>query len=222
MPIRAPKLLAITDRAERGGTSLETWLGRLAAAGVDAVQIREKDLSDRQIFELTAAARSAFSGLLLVNGRADIALAAGADGVHLPGDGVPAAALRERFGKKLVIGASTHDLAAVEAAVRAGVDYVTFGPVFPTPSKMRYGPPPGLSGLRDATSRGIPVLALGGIDPDRAAEAAAAGAAGVAGIRTFHDAAHLARWPAVRRTAWAKDRTGEKTTETPPDGDLAR
>jgi thiamine-phosphate pyrophosphorylase len=205
---KPPRALAISDRRERGGRALQDWLGELFAAGVDALQVREKDLSDRELCEEVREARRAFAAprLLLVNGRLDVALAAGGDGVHLPGDGVPAAALRRRFGPAVVIGCSTHRVEEVEAARAAGVDYVTFGPVFPTPSKMRYGRPPGLEGLCQATASGLPILALGGIDADRVAEVAAAGAAGVAGIRVFHDFGALAELTAACREAWPQKR----------------
>jgi thiamine-phosphate pyrophosphorylase len=201
---RSPRILAITDRRNRGGRALADWLEELEAAGVDAVQVREKDLSDRELAREVAEARRAWRapGLLLVNGRLDVALATGADGVHLPGDGVPAAALRKRFGAGVWIGCSTHRVVEVEAARDAGADYATFSPVFPTPSKMRYGRPPGLEGLRRAAGRGLPIVALGGIDAGRVADVAAAGAAGVAGIRVFHDPAALAELVAACREAW--------------------
>jgi len=181
---------------------LPEWLAALAAAGVDGVQVREKHLGDCQLYALAVAARRAWPGWLVVNARLDLALAAGAAGVHLPADGVPIAPLRRRFGATPVIGRSTHDPDEAAAARAAGADYVTFGPVFATPSKARYGRPPGLDGLRRAVARGLPVVALGGIGPDELAAVAAAGAAGVAGIRAFHDPGELERWRAACRDAW--------------------
>ncbi|RMH15349.1 MAG: thiamine phosphate synthase [Acidobacteria bacterium] len=182
----SPHLLAISDRRARRGRSLTDWLAALE--GVDAVLLREKHLDDRALFDAAIAARAALGDevLLLVSGRLDVALAAGAGGVHLPADGVPAALLRRRFGRRVVIGCSTHRPSEVAAARDAGADFVTFGPVFDTPSKRRYGPPAGLAGLRRAAACGIPVLALGGIDATRYPAVIAAGAAGVAGIRVFH------------------------------------
>jgi thiamine-phosphate pyrophosphorylase len=182
------RLLAISDRASLGGEeALPAWLHGLAAAGVDGVQLREKDLGDRALYGLARQARSLLPPplRLLVNGRLDLALAAGADGAHLPADGVPLAALRARFGPGVLLGRSTHRLAEVEQARRDGADYVTFGPVYPTPGKERYGPPSGLAGLRQAAALGIPVYALGGVTIQRLGEIAAAGAAGAAGIRIF-------------------------------------
>jgi len=154
---------------------------------VDAVQLREKHLDDLELYELARLARAALPppALLLVNGRADVALAAGADGVHLPGDGVPAGALRTRFGASLLIGVSTHRHDEVERACRDGADYAVFGPVYPMPSASGHGPPAGLAALARAARVGIPVYALGGVTLERFAEVAAAGAAGVAGIRLF-------------------------------------
>lgn len=189
-------MLAISDRATLspgapGG--LPAWLAALAGAGVEAVQLREKDLDDRALLAAAQGARAALGpGVrLLVNGRADVALAAGADGVHLPARGVPVAPLRRRFGSSLVIGRSTHRLEEIEAARDAGADYVTFGPILPVAGK---GEPVGFGALARAARLGIPVLALGGITEDRFAEVAAAGAAGVAAIRLFQDPARL---PAV-------------------------
>lgn len=205
MTIRIPRLLAISDSGERGERPLAAWLAALEAAGIDGVELREKHLADRALYELARAARAAWPRWLVVNGRLDVALAAGADGVHLPSDGVPIAPLRRRFGPGVVIGRSTHHPEEVAAARDAGVDYVTFGPVFPTPSKARYGRPPGLAGLRRAVAEGLPVVALGGIAPERLAEVAAAGAAGVAGIRAFHEAASLERWREARGAAWPEE-----------------
>lgn len=178
------RLLAISDRRSLADGDLSGWLSRLAAAGVDAVQIREKDLDDRAVWEITRAARAILptTTRLLVNGRADIALAAGADGVHLPADGVPPAALRRRFGPGLLLGVSTHTVDEVERARDAGADYATFGPVWETPGK---GPAAGTEALARAAACGLPVLALGGVTIDRFGEVVAAGAAGVAAIRLF-------------------------------------
>lgn len=193
MPDRRPlpRLIAVSDRRALP-IGWEPWLAALAAAAIDGLQVREKDLADRALCELAAQARSALpAASLIVNGRADVALAAGADGTHLPADGVPLRRLRERFGDALLLGKSTHDLAEVEAAREQGADYVTFGPVFATPSKEAHGPPLGLEALRRATAAEIPVYALGGVSAERLADVAAAGAAGAAGIRMFFDPAGL-------------------------------
>lgn len=189
------RLLAISDgRAAMAGVEpLLRWLRDLGNAGVDAVQLREKELSDRKLFALARQARAVLprSTHLLINARADVALAAGAQGVHLPSRGVPAAALRARFGDRLLLGVSTHHLDEVRAARDAGADYVVFGPVYPTPSKPDLLDLPGLEGLRRASEVGVPVLALGGVDVHRLQEVAEAGAAGIAGIRCFQDRRNL-------------------------------
>jgi thiamine-phosphate pyrophosphorylase len=179
VPTPTFELLAISNRA-----SLEIpfpeWLARLAEAGVGAVQVREKDLDDRAVYELARQAQAVLP-TVLINGRVDLALAAGADGAHLPADGVPVAALRRRF-PDVLLGVSTHSVEEVERAWQDGADYVTFGPVWPTPSKKGYV---GIGELARAARVGIPVYALGGVMLSRFGEAAAAGAAGVAGIRLF-------------------------------------
>ena len=198
MPAPTFELLAISERGS------PEWLRRLAEAGIGAVQIREKDLDDRAVLELAREARAVLpTATVLVNGRLDIALAAGADGAHLPADGVPVAALRRRFGPGVLLGVSTHRVEEVERALQDGADYVTFGPVWPTPSKERYGPPVGVEELAQAAEVGIPVYALGGVMLSRFEEAAAAGAAGVAGIRLFQG-------PALRETVDAARRCFRK------------
>lgn len=180
--------MAISDRHLLHGEPFEAWCARLAEAGVDALQLREKDLEDREIFELALQARQLLptTTALLINGRADIAVAAGAQGVHLPADGIPAATIRRRFGTQLMIGRSTHDPQEVAGLAQKGIDYVVFGPVYATPSKKVFGPPLGLGALRQATVAGPPVLAIGGVTIERLNEVAEAGAAGAAGIRAFY------------------------------------
>ena len=195
--------MAITDRRALG-RPLEEWMSGLE--GVDAVQLREKDLSARDLLALARGLRRASRGArVLVNGRADIALAGGCAGVHLTSSGLPIESLRRRFGQALVIGRSTHRPEEVEAARAAGADYAIFGPVFPTPSKAPFGPPPGLDGLRQAVAYGLPVIAIGGIGPKQIPQVAAAGAAGVAGIRAFFTAESTRRMVDQRRRLWPHD-----------------
>ena len=199
--------MAISDRDARGDLSLPDWLAGLRTAGVDTVQLREKHLEDRALLDLARTARRHWPrpGLLLINGRADVALAADADGVHLPSDEVPVAALRERFKDRLLVGRSTHSPAEVREAAAQGADWVSFGPIFATPSKQGDGEPPGLDGLRRAVEAGtnLAVLALGGLFEDRLESVRHAGAAGIAGIRAFHDFDHL---PALTH-AWSTNPT---------------
>ena len=201
--MKPPHLLAINDPDLGPGPDLDAWVRGLARAGIGGLQIRLKDrrrIPDRVLLAAVEHARALFPapGVLLVNGRADVAVAAGADGVHLPASGLPvrevrrlletmAESLGQRGGRsrRLLVGRSTHSAEEVARARDDGADYVTFGPVYPTPSKARYGEPPGLAGLREACAAGLPVLALGGVDAGRLVEVAAAGAAGAAGIRGF-------------------------------------
>ncbi len=217
-----PHLLAISDRRKLGADAAEAverrrfldWVAHLDSSGVDAVQIREKDLSDRRLHLLARAVVESFPRLtVLVNGRADLAIAAGAAGVHLPSDGVPVAALRRRFGRHFLIGVSTHHREEIADARKEGADYATFGPIFETPGKEAFGPPPGLAGLEKASRIGLPLLALGGIDTSHLEPALVAGAHGLAAIRAFHTEAEprsLVLAMHRHREAAAKDRTEER------------
>jgi thiamine-phosphate pyrophosphorylase len=171
----------ITDsRAVGGCESLLRIVRQQLAAGVEMIQIREKHLAARELFELTKAVVSARGNLpaqILVNTRADIAAAGGADGVHL------AANAPKQTLPGLLVGRSCHTL---EEVARCGADFVTFGPVFESPGK---GTPVGLAQLRAACALSVPVYALGGITWDNAVECLDAGAAGIAGIRIFQEQA---------------------------------
>src|SRR5262249_31757627 len=138
-PLTLFRLLAVSDRATLGVARLAGWVCELAEARGDGLQLREKDLDDRALYGLARPARPLLPppARLLVNGRLDVALAAGADGAPLPADGLPEGPLRQRFGPRPLLGRSTHRLLEVAAAREAGADYVTFGPVYPTPGKER-------------------------------------------------------------------------------------
>ncbi len=218
MKPRVPRLLAITDPVALAEVGLEAWLRLLADAAVEAVQVRAKELDDRDLLELARRARAGLPAAttVLINGRPDVALIAEADGVHLPADGLPVPVVRRlaaRLGRKLLVGRSTHRPDEVAAARAEGADYVTFGPVYPTPSKETYGEPPGLAGLARAAGEGLPdlpnlpnlpVLALGGVSAARIPEIAAAGAAGAAGIRMFLDGGSVAEAVAGAAAAWPR------------------
>jgi thiamine-phosphate pyrophosphorylase len=168
------------------------------AARVTLVQLREKNLRGRVLYQLAAAAAELARGSatrVLVNDRADIARAAGCDGVHLTTNSLPARAVRRAFGEDFLIGVSTHALEEARGAYAGGADFAVFGPVFDTPSKRAYGSPVGLEALSIAARElaPFPVVALGGVSSENAAEALRAGAAGVAGIRLFADGQNLAR-----------------------------
>ena len=153
-----------------------------------AVHLREKDLGGAALLALArplAAACHAAGQLLIVNDRLDVALAAGADGVHLPAAGVPPEDARRLLGPAALVGVSCHSVPDVVRARDAGASYATVSPIHDTPSTRAYGPPLGLSTLAEAARLGLPIVALGGMGPSNAPEAYAAGAHGVAAIRAW-------------------------------------
>jgi thiamine-phosphate pyrophosphorylase len=178
-------------------------------AGIDWIQVREKDLTGRELAALAQEALRRVPGScrVLVNDRLDVAIAAGAGGVHLGERSIPVAEAkriaRERgLAAQFLVGVSTHSLEAVRAAADSGADYVIFGPVFATPSKTAYGPPQGLERLAEVCrSVSLPVMAIGGITTENARSCFASGAQGVAAIRVFQDAVDLPAAVRQLRTA---------------------
>jgi len=193
----------VTDRKQLAGQRLLSCIKRAAEWGVDFIQIREKDLTDRELYLLTtktvAIARKTGTGVI-VNGRADVSLCAGAQGVHLPSACLRPSDIRPWAPDNFVIGVSVHSLSEAIRAESEGADYVLLGPIFPTPAKAVYGSPLGLEEIRLACREvSLPVLGLGGIGSDAVEAVCEAGAAGVAGIRLFQrDLARLER-PLGRR-----------------------
>jgi thiamine-phosphate pyrophosphorylase len=232
-----PLLCYVTDRRALetpGEMARREEVARIAhaaiGAGVDWVQIREKDLPTPALLEFVQQAVADAAGSaakILVNDRLDVALAAGAAGIHLGGESIPVRSVVEwrahgaRVGghgfsraaspakkdralasdgtipRDFLIGRSCHSLDEARQAERDGADYIFFGPVFATPSKAQYGPPQGVERLAEVCcSLRIPVLAIGGISLENAAECFRAGAAGIAAIRLFQESPDL---PAVIR-----------------------
>jgi thiamine-phosphate pyrophosphorylase len=196
-PERKPILCYVTDRDALGAApGADVWLETIrsaAGAGVDWIQIREKDLEARPLAGLVRLAMDSTRGTgarILVNDRLDVALAAGAAGVHLGEMSLPVETVaewrRSADRREFQIGASCHSMEAAQAAERGGADYLFFGPVFSTPSKAAFGPPQGIERLRKICAAvRIPVLAIGGVNLENADSCMEAGAAGIAGIRLF-------------------------------------
>lgn len=185
------RLCYITDRHTLEPDSLPRRMAEAVRAGVDLIQIREKDLGTRELAALVASAVDAARGAkarVVVNDRMDVALALGAVGVHLGGQSMPARVARAGAPAGFLVGVSCHSLEESLAAEAAGADYIVLGPIFKTASKLRYGPPLGLGALAAVTARvKIPVLALGGVSVERVKPCLKAGATGIAGISVFQD-----------------------------------
>lgn len=210
---RKPLLCYVTDRRSLSGAgtqearqALLSKIEAAAAAGVDWIQIREKDLSGRDCSSLTReawqrAAKSFASDRtptrIFVNDRLDVALSEGAGGVHLGESSLPVEeakrlVLARSQQKDFLVGVSCHSLEAAKSAARNGADYLFFGPVFATPTKAAYGAPQGLERLAEVCRAvSIPVLAIGGITVENAGACLRAGASGIAAIRMFQDVGDL-------------------------------
>jgi len=180
-----PEFLAVLDQIKSA-----------VAANVSLIQIREKSLSARALYELTRRAALIVRETptkLLVNDRFDVALASGANGVHLTSNSMDAEVVRKICGTDFLIGASTHSLAEAHTARNHGADFIVFGPAFETESKRAFGEPQGLKRLREVVdeSDGVPVIAIGGISIEHVDECFAVGAKGVAAIRLLNDSPNL-------------------------------
>jgi thiamine-phosphate pyrophosphorylase len=229
---RKPILCYVTDRRSFPATPQKDLLDPLlekiellAAAGVDWIQLRERDLSGKQSAWLTREALLRVSKQanhlegatrILVNDRLDVALAEQAGGVHLGENSLPireanrlleASPAAKLLPRDFLAGVSCHSLEAAQSAAAAGADYIFFGPVFATPSKAAYGAPQGLGRLAElCASLTIPVLAIGGITLENAPACFSVGASGIAVIRLFQnsgDPASIVR--AVRQQSLIED-----------------
>lgn len=186
-------LCLITDRRQTAGRPLPEVVGAALKGGVGAVQLREKDLPDAELFELAVILRRLtreYQARLLINRRVDLCRAVGADGVQLGIEGLSVVEARRTLGDGPLIGYSAHSVAEARRAEADGADFVTFSPVFHTPSKAAFGEPVGIDRLREACAAlNIPVLALGGVKSTNIARLMAAGAHGVALISAITAAA---------------------------------
>jgi thiamine-phosphate pyrophosphorylase len=211
-----PIVCYVTDRntldaADPAGNLLAK-IREATAAGVDWVQIRERYMPARELLAMTKAAIGVqgSEARILVNDRLDVALAAGAAGVHLGGTSVPAREavrwLREgNAPAEFLIGVSCHSAKDAREAEDAGASYVFFGPVFETPSKKSYGPPQGIERLAEiCKTLHIPVIAIGGVNEENAMECVRAGAAGIAAIRMWQES----REPETLKRAVARLHSG--------------
>jgi thiamine-phosphate pyrophosphorylase len=185
---RVPRLLLITDR-RAARRPLAEAVALAVRGGVTGVQVREPDLAAGDLLALVRSvlpAARAGGAVVVVNDRIDVAIAAGADGVHLRRTSLPPAEARRILGPGALVGVSTHEEAEVAAAFADGADYVVFGPVFPTPSKEGLLAPRGADEFRRvAAGAAGPVLALGGMDAVRAAGLGVRPPHGVAAIRAI-------------------------------------
>ncbi len=186
------RLYLITDRKLAGSRNLIEVCEQALAATCDrpgsiAIQLREKDLDGRALYELALRLReisSRYAAPLIINDRIDVALAAGADGVHLPASSFSPAEARRLIGESRLVGVSTHRSDEIERAASSGADFAVYGPVFEPISKPEYGATCGVEGIAAAcrVAAGMPVYALGGIKAERVHRLAGAGIAGAAAI----------------------------------------
>lgn len=190
------RLYLITDRrlfTSHGSqfTAVEDAL----KGGLRAVQLREKDLGTRDLLNMAYMMRDLtkqYNARLFINDRVDIALSVGADGVHLGQNSMPARPVRKISGNKLLIGVSTHGIDEAIEAEKDGADFITVGPIYQTPSKLKYGNPIGIDTLRKVKSKvSIPVLAIGGIKVDKVKEVTEVGADGIALISAILTAENI-------------------------------
>ena len=188
------ELYLVTDRNQTGGRDLLWILEQALDGGVKAVQLREKDLSGRDLFSLAETAQrlcQRYDAALFINDRVDVAMAVDAAGVQLSKLSLPVVTARSLLGTQKIIGVSTHSLQEAREAERAGADFVLFGPVYFTPSKAAYGAPQGLRALKTIVANiSLPVYAIGGIKPENIDATRKLGVRGVALISAIASAAN--------------------------------
>jgi thiamine-phosphate pyrophosphorylase len=187
MKQQLPRLYLISDRRQvPAGKDLYSVAAELLQTGIKMFQLREKDLPAAQLYPLALNLRQLtrqHNCLFLINDRIDLALAVDADGVQLGNHSMPTAVARQLLGSDRLIGVSTHYVNEIFAAAQAGADFVTYGPIYPTPSKAAYGDPVGIDNLYSACRAArLPVFALGGINPDNLEQTLQAGPHGTAMI----------------------------------------
>jgi thiamine-phosphate pyrophosphorylase len=184
------KLLTPTHLSQNLDNSLDNLFQfclQASEAGIDIIQIREKDLSAKELANFVTKLTSVIKNTsILVNDRLDIALSCGANGVHLPSNSFPIKDVRKLVGDKFIISASTHSIKEAKQASEQGADFILFSPIFDTPSKRAYGSPLGLELLKQAVNTvSSPIIALGGINSENASSVLQCSVAGLAAIRLF-------------------------------------
>jgi thiamine-phosphate pyrophosphorylase len=203
-------LYLVSDRRQTNGRDLVAVIDAALAAGVRAVQLREKDLGGRELFLIAEALKTScarYGAKLFINDRVDVALAVDADGVQLGAASMPIGAARELLGSQKLIGASIHSLEEAKSVERLGADFVVFGPVYFTPSKSAYGEPQGVERLKEIVEKTfLPVYAIGGINVEQIGAVRGVGARGIALISAVMRAADPA---AAAKELLARLRTGE-------------
>ena len=186
MPTLSSRLLVVTDRHQTNGRPLVPLLQRVLTAAVPAIQLRERDLSARELVKLVRevqAVTDSRGSQLLINDRIDVALALEGVGVHLRSNSLPVSVARQLLGAQRLLGISVHAVEEVMEAEAQGADYIILGPIYETPSKQMFGPPLGIHTLEKACRLvRIPVIGIGGVTAARAREMRGAGAFGVAVI----------------------------------------
>ncbi|MBF0338222.1 MAG: thiamine phosphate synthase [Nitrospirae bacterium] len=179
------RLYLITDR-KTAKVPLEEAVEEAFRAGLKAVQLREKDMTGREVLALATKLRelsARYGAKLFINDRVDVALLVGADGVHLGQSSMPIPVVRGLVGENVLIGQSTHSLDEATEAARKGADFITLGPVYETPSKLMYGAPVGIETLQKVRKKvKVPVFAIGGIKVDNVGDVMGSGADGIAVI----------------------------------------
>ncbi|WHZ25146.1 MAG: Thiazole tautomerase TenI [Nitrospira sp.] len=182
MPSVDFRLYLVTDRHQTAGRPLLSVVGRAVRAGVRAVQLRERDLTARQLLALATGFLQEIPKVeLFINDRVDLALALPFHGVHLRESSLPTSVVRSTLRPQQLLGRSVHSIDGAVVAERQGADFVVLGPIYDTPSKRAYGPPLGLRVLEEAARQiRVPIFAIGGITAARAREVRQAGGFGIA------------------------------------------
>ncbi|HVQ65076.1 MAG TPA: thiamine phosphate synthase, partial [Terriglobia bacterium] len=180
------RLLVVTDRHQTKGRPLVSLLQRVLAAGISTIQLRERDLSARELVALAREVRvvtGSCNSQLLINDRIDVALALEGVGVHLRSNSLPPSVARRLLGPQRLMGISVHSVEEAVQAESQGANYIVLGPIYETPSKQMFGPPLGIQTLEKACRLvRIPIVGIGGVTAERAREMRRAGAFGVAVI----------------------------------------